>query len=75
LNFGLWSPQETLGWVGTRGLDVLWAKNARGQNVSKAIFSVHNGELRLAHPSRLMMVTTNAEIAQSDCLFYILPDS
>jgi hypothetical protein len=75
LNFGLWSPQETLGWIGPRGLDVLWAKNAMGQNVSSAIFSVHNGELRLAHPSRLMMVTTNADIAQSDCLFYILPDS
>ncbi len=75
LNFGLWSPQETLGWVGARGLDVLWAKNAMGQNVSSAIFSVHDGELRLAHPSRLMMVTTNPKIAQSDCLFYILPDS
>lgn len=75
LNFGLWSPQETLGWVGPRGLDSLWAKNAMGQNVSSAIFSVHDGELRLTHPSRLMMVTTNPGIAQSDCLFYILPDS
>ncbi len=61
-----------LGWVGKRGLDSLWAKNAMGQNVSSAIFSVHNGELRLAHPSRLMVVTTNQEIAQSDYLFYIL---
>ena len=75
LNFGLWSREEPLGWVGKRGLDVLWAKNAMGQNLSSAIFSVHNGELRLAHPSRLMMVTTNPGIAQSDCLFYILPDS
>jgi len=75
LNFGLWSKQETLGWVGKRGLEVLWAKNAMGQNLSSAIFSVQNGELRLSHPSRLMMVTTNPEIAQSDCLFYILPDS
>jgi hypothetical protein len=75
LNFGLWSQQETLGWVGKRGLEVLWAKNAMGQNLSTAIFSVHNRELRLAYPSRLMMVTTNPEIAKSDCLFYILPDS
>ena len=75
LNFGLWSKQEMLGWVGKHGLEVLWAKNAMGQNLSSAIFSVQNGELRLAHPSRLMMVTTNPEIAQSDCLFYILPDS
>lgn len=75
LNFGLWSQQEMLGWVGKRGLEVLWAKNAMGQNLTAAIFSVQNGELRLAHPSRLMMVTTNPEIAKSDCLFYILPDS
>ena len=74
LNFGLWSQKKTLGWVGARGLDVLWAKNAMGQNLSSAIFSVQNGELRLTHPSRLMMVTTNPEIAKSDCLFYILPD-
>ena len=74
LNFGLWSQQETLGWVGARGLEVLWAKNAMGQNLSSAIFSVQNGELRLTHPSRLMMVTTNPGIAKSDCLFYILPD-
>ena len=74
LNFGLWSQQETLGWVGKRGLEVLWAKNAMGQNLNSAIFSLQNGELRLAHPSRLMMVTTNPEIATSDCLFYILPD-
>jgi succinylglutamate desuccinylase/aspartoacylase family protein len=74
LNFGLWSQQETLGWVGARGLEVLWAKNAMGQNLGSAIFSVQNGELRLTHPSRLMMVTTNPGIAKSDCLFYILPD-
>lgn len=75
LNFGLWSQQETLGWVGPRGLDVLWAKNALGQNLSSAIFKIQNGELRLTQPSRLMMVTTNADIATSDCLFYILPVS
>ncbi len=66
LNFGLWSRQETLGWVGKRGLDGLWAKNALGQNLTSAIFSMQDGELRLAHPSRLVMVTTNSEIAKSD---------
>ena len=75
LNFGILPSGEPLGWVGARGLEVLWVKNAKGQNLSSAIFSVHNGELRLTHPSRLMMVTTNPDIAQSDCLFYILPDS
>lgn len=74
LNFGIVSTQETLGWIGARGLEVLWAKNSLGQNLSSSIFSVHHGELRLAHPGRLLMVTTNPGIAQNDCLFYILPD-
>ncbi len=75
LNFGTLSPQERLGWIGARGLEVLCAKDATGQNLTPNYFSIHNGELRLTHPSRLMMVTTNVEIAQSDCLFYILQDS
>lgn len=75
LNFGTLSTQERLGWIGARGLEVLCAKDATGQNLSSALFSIHNGELRLTHPSRLMMVTTNATIAKSDCLFYILPDT
>ncbi|MDH5576201.1 MAG: succinylglutamate desuccinylase/aspartoacylase family protein [Nitrospirota bacterium] len=75
LNFGILPSKKRLGWVGARGLEALWAKDGTGQNLSPNIFSVHNGELRLLHPSRLMMVTINQEIAQSDCLFYILPDS
>ena len=75
LNFGILPSQKLLGWVGTQGLEVLWVKNANGQNLSSEIFSVNHGELRLTRPSRLMMVTTNRDIAQSDCLFYILPDS
>ena len=75
LNFGTLSTQERLGWIGARGLEMLWAKDATGQNLTSTLFSGHNGELRLAHPGRLMMATTNPDIAQSDCLFYILPDS
>ncbi|MDH5426702.1 MAG: succinylglutamate desuccinylase/aspartoacylase family protein [Nitrospirota bacterium] len=74
-NFGTLSTQERLGWVGAQGLNVLWARDAAGENLTSTLFSVHNGELRLAHPSRLMMATTNSDIAQSDCLFYILPDA
>ena len=74
LNFGTLAPHERLGWIGARGVEALWAKDATGQNLASRLFSVNNGELRLVHPSRLMMATTNAAIAQSDCLFYILPD-
>ncbi len=74
LNFGILSTQERLGWIGARGLEVLWARDATGKNLTSTLFSAHNGELRLAHSSRLMMATTNPDIAQSDCLFYILPN-
>ena len=73
LNFGTLSTQERLGWVGAEGLDVLCAINAAGKNLTSTLFSVRHGELMLARPSRLMMVTTNPDIARSDCLFYILP--
>ncbi len=75
LNFGILSKEEPLGWIGPRGLEALWARNATGENLTSSLFSIDNGELRLAHPSRIMMATTNPDIAQSDCLFYILPDS
>ncbi len=73
-NFGIVSPEERLGWVQAAGIDALWARDAKGQNLSASLFSVHEGELRLTRPSRLMMVTTNQTIAQNDCLFYILPE-
>ena len=74
LNFGTISTQERLGWLGSRGLDVLWARDATGQNLTTTLFSAIGGELRVTNPSRLMMATTNPEIAQSDCLFYLLPE-
>ncbi len=75
LNFGALPKQEQLGWIGSCGLEALWARDATGGNHTSTLFSTHNGELRLAHPSRIMMATTNPDIAQSDCLFYILPNS
>ncbi len=74
-NFKIVSSQDILGWVGNKGLEVLLAKNALGQNLHEEIFSLREGELRVKQSSRLMMATTRWDIAQSDCLFYILPVS
>ena len=74
-NFGILSPKQRLGWIGPQNLDTLWAKNAMNQNLTSQIFLVENGELQLAQASRLMMVTTNTDIAEGDCLFYILPNT
>lgn len=72
-NFGVMSSDDHLGWVGERGLNVLLTKDALGRDRSSEIFRVHDGDLRLVKPSRIMMATTRPEIAQSDCLFYVLP--
>ena len=72
-NFGVMSSDDHLGWVGDRGLEILFTKDALGRDRSAEIFSVHDGDLRLVNPSRIMMATTSPEIAQSDCLFYVLP--
>lgn len=49
---------------GKRRLDVPRAKNAMVQNLTSAIFSAHIGKLRLAHPNKLAMDTTNPGIAK-----------
>lgn len=72
-NFGVMSSDDHLGWVGERGMDVLFTKDALGRDRSSEIFTIQDGDLRLVKPSRIMMATTLPEIAQSDCLFYVLP--
>ena len=72
-NFGILTSQDSLGWVGPKGLDVLYTKDALGDDRSREIFCVHEHTLRLVQPSRIMMATTRRDIAQSDCLFYVLP--
>lgn len=72
-NFGILSSQDRLGWLGKKGLQALLTTDAQGQDLSTEVFVTHNGDLRLTQPSRIMMATTRPDIAESDCLFYVLP--
>jgi len=72
-NFGILSSQDRLGWLGKKGLEALLTKDAQGRDLSTEIFATQNGDLRLTQPSRIMMATTRPDIAESDCLFYVLP--
>lgn len=72
-NFGILTSQDSLGWVGPKGLEVLYTKDAQGCDRSREIFCIQEQTLRLLQPSRIMMATTRQDIAQSDCLFYVLP--
>ena len=74
-NFGVLNQGETLGWVRDSSLSVVAARDAKGRDRTREMFAVVEGRLVVAQPSRIMMMTTNPQIAVSDCLFYCLPVS
>ena len=74
-NFGVLHQGETLGWVRDASLSVVAARDAKGRDRTREMFAVVEGRLVVAQSSRIMMMTTNPQIAVSDCLFYCLPVS
>ncbi|PCJ44493.1 MAG: succinylglutamate desuccinylase [Moraxellaceae bacterium] len=73
-NFGIISPGQPLGWLGERGLDCFVVKNTLGENKLTKVLREEAGVLYVAQPIRAFMITTNADIAKSDCLFYAVAD-
>jgi hypothetical protein len=73
-NFGVVSPDTLLGWVGSRGLDIFRCQNKRGESLLGQVIREEDGMLYPVRPLRLFMVTTNADIALSDCLFYAVAE-
>ena len=74
-NFGVLDQGETLGWVRDSSSGVVVARDAKGHDRTRELFAVVEGRLLVAQASRIMMMTTNPQIAMSDCLFYCLPVS
>lgn len=72
-NFGVLPEGETLGWVRDSSPGVVVARDAGGRDRTSELLSVVDGRLVVAQASRIMMMTTNPQIAVSDCLFYCLP--
>ncbi len=71
-NFGIIGPDKQLGWVQGELDQQLKAVNSRGENVINLVLSVREGALYPARPIKMFMATTNASIAKSDCLFYVV---
>lgn len=71
-NFGVVPSGRVLGWLGPRGLGGLRALDAEGQNRSHEFFSNRDGSLEVIQSTRFFMVTTDPDIAQNDCLFYVI---
>lgn len=73
-NFGLVLPPETLGWLGEKGMEALVVRDTAGRCHAEKFFSEREGKLVVLQPLHLFMLTTNAQIARDDCLFYVLSD-
>ncbi|MEW9798294.1 succinylglutamate desuccinylase/aspartoacylase domain-containing protein [Alteromonas sp. CYL-A6] len=71
LNFGCTPAGTHLGWVREEGL-AAFRLDCDDEAVS-AFFTTDEHSLFNKVPLRLFMVTTNADIARSDCLFYFIP--
>ena len=70
LNFGVTHASHVLGWVYGKGLEHFHLDD-RNQDVS-TFFRRERGQLLTNCALKLFMVTTRADIAKSDCLFYFI---
>ncbi|WP_412537665.1 hypothetical protein [Marinobacter sp. MIT0238] len=69
-NFGIVSPDEPLGWVGQKGLNVLTAISHNRTENMEQVLKIRDGQIYPAQALKTFMITTNPVIAKSDCLFY-----
>jgi hypothetical protein len=73
-NFGIVSESMRLGWVNGDPRTLFRAIDAGGRCAVSSLLQVQGQSLRPAQPLKLFMITTNAVIAQSDCLCYAVID-
>lgn len=73
-NFGTISPDTALGWAEGPITRLFSAQDMGGRCALAQIVRLEDGLLYPARPLKLFMITTNATIAESDCLFYAVGD-
>jgi len=73
-NFGGVTPDTLLGWAESSANKLFSAQDAGGRCAVSRLVRIANGELYPAQPLKLFMITNNAAIAHSDCLFYAISD-
>lgn len=73
-NFGAISPDTALGWAEGPVTRLFTAQDMGGRCALAQIVRLEDGILYPARPLKLFMITTNATIAESDCLFYAVGD-
>ena len=73
-NFGGVTPDTLLGWARAPERQLFSAQDAGGRCAVTRLVRILNGEIYPAQPLKLFMITNNAAIAHSDCLFYAVAD-
>jgi hypothetical protein len=73
-NFGVISPETRLGWARGDARKLFSAQDAGGRCAVSRLVRIEEGNLYPAQALKLFMITNNAAIARSDCLFYAVAD-
>lgn len=71
-NYGMLTRDEAIAHLGSLGLHALSAKDHEGTERLEEFFIEREGRLYPRHAMKVFMVTTNPDIAASDCLFYFI---
>ncbi|MBT8145505.1 MAG: succinylglutamate desuccinylase, partial [Gammaproteobacteria bacterium] len=69
-NFGLVTPDTLLGWINPAAMDKMAAFDAERSNHFKQLYREQDGALYPRRNQKLFMITSNLDIARSDCLWY-----
>jgi len=73
-NFGTVADDTLLGWASGPERSLFTALDAGGRCAVTRLVRIEDGRLYPAQPLKLFMITNNAAIAESDCLFYAVAD-
>lgn len=73
-NFQPLAAGTPIAWVRRGGTWPVQAFDSEGREVSREWFAVEDGALTTLRPLMPMMMTTNPQIAVSDCLFYVVQE-
>jgi hypothetical protein len=73
-NFGGVTLETVLGWASGDARRLFSAQDAGGRCAVSRLVRIEDGVLYPAQSLKLFMITTNAAIAESDCLFYAVAD-
>jgi hypothetical protein len=71
-NVGITGKGTFLAWINEGGLGNLQVKDEHGLELQSDLFELQDGRLLTSKDMRLFMATTRVDIAQTDCLFYVI---